>query len=317
MSRSTIPKPPHGSLEWLRIRHRDEVGLPVVSASEAAAVHGMHRFKSKYGLAMDKLADEPEVTETNRAMDRGNRLEPVIIEWAADDLGIELVSPPIMYQCQDGFASMVATLDAVDAKSPVAMPEVVVEIKTYNREWSPANMPAYWWFQGVQQAICAGVDTIHWAIFDNTLDLHIHEQHVDAEDKEMHIEAVGQFCKQVSTGTIPSDWQASYSEVASHARDNDAVADLTDHASVIYALQEVQAEKRELNDREDELKAKLGIILDGCESGVIGNKEVVTWKQRSRTSFDAKRFAAEQPDLHAQYQTSSSYRVMSLKGGNK
>ena len=317
MSRSTIPKPPHGSLEWLRIRHRDEIGMPVVSASEAAAVHGMHRFRSKYGLAMEKLSPEPEVTETNRAMERGNRLEPVIIEWAGDDLGIELVSPDLMYQYQDGIASMVATLDAVDADSPLAVPDVVVEIKTYNREWSPANMPPYWWFQGVQQAICAGVDTIHWAIFDNTLDLHIHEQHVDAEDKEMHIEAVGQFCKQVSTGTIPSDWQASYSEVASHARDNDAVADLTDHAGVIYALQEVQAEKRELNDREDELKAKLGIILDGCESGVSGNKEVVTWKQRSRTSFDAKRFAAEQPDLHAQYQTSSSYRVMSLKGGNK
>ena len=132
MSRTTIPKPPHGSLEWLRIRHRDEVGLPVVSASEAAAVHGMHRFKSKYGLAMEKLADEPEVTETTRAMDRGNRLEPVIIDWASDDLGIDLVSPELMYQYQGGFASMVATLDAINAIGPAAHPEIVVEIKTYN-----------------------------------------------------------------------------------------------------------------------------------------------------------------------------------------
>ena len=112
MSRTTVPKPPHGSLDWLRIRHRDEVGLPVVSASEAAAVHGMHRFKSKYGLAMEKIAAEPEVTETTRAMDRGNRLEPVIIDWASDDLGIDLVSPQLMYQYQGGFASMVASQHA-------------------------------------------------------------------------------------------------------------------------------------------------------------------------------------------------------------
>ena len=317
MSRTQVPKPPHGSLEWLRIRHRDEVGLPVVSASEAAAVHGMHRFKSKYGLAADKLAPEPEVTETNRAMERGNRLEPVIIEWAADDLGIELVSPSIMYQYHDGFASMVATLDAVDAKSPLAMPDVVVEIKTYNREWSPAHMPAYWWFQGVHQAVCAGVDTIHWAIFDNTLDLHIHEQHVEMEDKEMHIAAVREFCKQVSTGTIPSDWQATYAEVSAHALDKDGTIELDDHIQLIDSLRELQAEKKQLNDREDELKAQLGIVLDGCDSGTVDGKEVVTWKQRARTSFDAKRFKQDHPDLHDQYQNSSTYRVMSVKGGNK
>jgi predicted phage-related endonuclease len=317
MSRTTVPKPPHGSLEWLRIRHRDEVGLPVVSASEAAAVHGMHRFKSKYGLAMEKIADEPEVTETTRAMDRGNRLEPVIIDWASDDLGIDLVSPDLMYQYQGGFASMVATLDAINAVGPAAHPEIVVEIKTYNREWSPANMPPYWWFQGVHQAVCAGVDVIHWAIFDSTLDLHIHEQHVGEDDKELHIAAVGEFCKQVSVGVIPEDWQATYAEVAAHAPANEGAIELDEHIQLIDSLREVQAEKKQLNDREDELKARLGIVLDGRESGTIDGREVVTWKHRSRTSFDAKRFAAEQPDLHHQYQTSSSYRVMNIKGGSK
>jgi len=82
-------------------------------------------------------------------------------------------------------------------------------------------------------------------------------------------------------------------------------------------LREVQAEKRELTDREDELKAQLGIVLDGRESGTIDGREVVTWKQRSRTSFDAKRFAQEQPGLHHQYQISSTYRVMNIKGGSK
>jgi predicted phage-related endonuclease len=178
-------------------------------------------------------------------------------------------------------------------------------------------MPAYWWFQGVHQAVCAGVDTIHWAIFDNTLDLHIHEQHVEMEDKEMHIAAVGEFCKQVSTGTIPSDWQATYAEVSAHALDKEGTIELDDHIQLIDSLRELQAEKKQLNDREDELKAQLGIVLDGCDSGTVDGKEVVTWKQRARTSFDAKRFKQDHPDLHDQYQNSSTYRVMSVKGGNK
>jgi hypothetical protein len=50
-----------------------------------------HRFKTKYALAAEKLAAEPEVTETNRAMERGNRLEPVILQWVADEIGEQIV----------------------------------------------------------------------------------------------------------------------------------------------------------------------------------------------------------------------------------
>jgi len=121
----------------------------------------------------------------------------------------------------------------------------------------------------------------------------------------------------VSVGVIPEDWQASYAEVSAHAPDNDGAAPLDDHIQLIESLREVQAEKKELTDREDELKAQLGIVLDGRESGTIDGKEVVTWKQRARTSFDGKRFQQDHPDLYGQYQTSSTYRVMSVKGGSK
>jgi len=49
----------------------------------------------------------------------------------------------------------------------------------------------------------------------------------------------------------------------------------------------------------------------------VDGATAVTWKQQSRQSFDGKRFAAEHPDLHKQYQTSSTYRVLRLAGGSK
>jgi hypothetical protein len=108
---ATIIKPLHGSMEWLKLRHRDDTGWPVVSASDAAAVHGEHRFKTKYGLGIDKLADEPVVTETNRAMERGNRLEATLLNWVGDEIGERVFHPDRMYVFQERGASMVATLD--------------------------------------------------------------------------------------------------------------------------------------------------------------------------------------------------------------
>ena len=113
MSRSTVPKPEHGSLEWLRLRHRDSIGYPVVSASESAAVHSEHRFKTKYALGAEKLDAEPVVTEQNRAMERGTRLEPVLLKWVSDEIKRPVVEPVVMYTYATKDASLIATLDGV------------------------------------------------------------------------------------------------------------------------------------------------------------------------------------------------------------
>jgi predicted phage-related endonuclease len=317
---ATIIKPLHGSMEWLKLRHRDDTGWPVVSASDAAAVHGEHRFKTKYGLGIDKLADEPTVTETNRAMERGNRLEATLLNWVGDEIGERVFNPDRMYVFQERGASMVATLDGYIGNNPF-LPDAIVEIKTYSGVFDPDGdygdgygpLPAYWHWQGVQQSLCCDTDEVIWGVFDSTLDLKIYRQYVTEVDRGRHIAAVADFCRNIAVGFLPDDWQANYNDFASKPV-SEHVADLTDLSSVIAQLREVQAEKRELNDREDELKASLAAAMDGATVGTVDGQEVVTWKQQSRISFDAKRFASEHPDLHKQYQTSSTFRVMRTKG---
>jgi predicted phage-related endonuclease len=322
VKRTTVPKPEHGSIDWLKLRHRDETGWPVVTASEAAAVHAEHRFKTKYGLAVDKLAAEPEVTETNRAMERGNRLEPVILQWVADEIADDVYTPEVMYKCESGGAVMMATLDGVVGNEQ--HPDLVVEIKTYNRTFDVDSdlegygpLPAYWYWQGVHQAVCAGVDQVLWGVFDATLDLKLYTQHVSETEKGRHIARVADFCRHLAVGIIPDEWEKTYEDVAKASPVGDTPADLTGHESLIAQLAAVQAEKKQLSDREDELKTELAMALDGATVGQVAGNTVVTWKQQSRQSFDAKRFAAEHPDLHKQYQTSTSFRVLRLAGGSK
>lgn len=318
MGRTTIPKPVHGSLEWLQARHRSDDGRPIISASEAAACHGEHRFTTKYQLGVNKLQAEPVVTETTAAMERGNRLEPVLIEWVADLLGVALVSPDVMYRYDADGILMSATLDAI-AGNP-SDPELVVEIKTYNRVFDPTAdlegygpLPAYWYWQGVQQAMCAGVDSIVWGVFDSQLKLHLYNQEVSSYARLAHKDAVYQFLEVIRHGDVPGDWAQTYEDVKHIPAAPGETADLADVRQQIAELAEVQTEMKTLKAREDHLRAVICAELGTATVGLIDGNEVVTWKAQVRKSFDTKRFEAEHPELAAEYQTETAFRVLRSK----
>jgi len=322
MQRTTIAKPEHGSIEWLKLRHRDETGWPVVSASDAAAVHGEHRFKTKYALAAEKLLPEPPVTEQNRAMERGTRLEPVILEWVADELGEQIATPELMYTMSSNGAVMVATLDGVIGDE--TSPDKVVEIKTYGKHFDAdadlegyGPLPAYWYWQGVHQATCADVEEVVWGVFDASLDLHIYVQHVSSDEKGKHVERVADFCRHLAVGLILPEWEHTYEDLSRNARVNDKAVNLDQHQQLLVQLMSVQAEKKGLTEREDELKAELATLLDGATTGTVGGATAVTWKQQSRSGFDQKRFASEHPELYDEYKTSSTFRVLRFVKGNQ
>jgi predicted phage-related endonuclease len=319
MQRTTIPKPEHGSIEWLRLRQRDETGYPVVSASEAAAVHSEHRYKTKYALAADKLAAEPEITETNRAMERGTRLEPVILQWVSDEIGEEVYAPEVMYSVTSGGASLIATLDGIVGEQD--NPKRVVEIKTYNREWDETAdidghgpLPAYWFWQGVHQAACAGVDEVLWGIFDSTLDLHLYIQKMDESIIGKHVGRVSDFCRHIASGNIPSEWEHTYEDLAKTLPVDKNSREIDSQFNLLSQLRQVQGQKKQLSDLEDELKAEIALALGGATTGTIDGNVAVTWKQQSRSGFDSKRFASEHPELYSQYQSTNTFRVLRLKG---
>jgi hypothetical protein len=312
-----IRKPRHGSTEWLMLRHKDENGNPVISASDAAAVHGEHRFKTRHQLFAEKLAPEPPVSITNEAMDRGNRLEPTIRNWAGDKLDCRLVEPSYMYAIEHDGSPMIATLDAVDEwsyENDPTQPKLVVEIKTYNREWD-GTLPRYWYWQGVQQALCANVSAITWAVFDSTLSLHLYEQPVSQEEKLEHIRAVQDFVFWLRLGEPNPEWPASYDDIQiSFPEARGEVVDITPHAHLLAELRDVQFQKKELGVIEDELKAKIAVLLGDADTGVVDGEPVVTWKNQSRSSFDGKALLKKHPDIYEEFTKISSFRVLRVKG---
>jgi len=50
-----IPKPTHGSLEWLTVRHRDDAGNVTFGASETGALMGVSEYTTLADLCISKL----------------------------------------------------------------------------------------------------------------------------------------------------------------------------------------------------------------------------------------------------------------------
>jgi predicted phage-related endonuclease len=130
-----------------------------------------------------------------------------------------------------------------------------------------------------------------------------------------HVGRVSDFCRHIATGIIPDEWEHTYEDIAKALPVDEESREIDEYEALISQLRVVQAEKKDVLAREDELKAELGLALDGSTAGTIGGNLAVTWKQQSRSGFNQKRFASEHPDLYSQYQTSNTFRVLRLLGG--
>jgi predicted phage-related endonuclease len=70
--------------------------------------------------------------------------------------------------------------------------------------------------------------------------------------------------------------------------------------------------KRKLPLVEEQIKGEIAMLLGDAEYGSVDGTQVVTWKNSTRTSFDAKQFEAEHPALYAKFKKTSKFRTMRI-----
>lgn len=313
MTTSTIKKPLHGSQEWLNIRWKNEKNQARISASVAAVVHNEHQYKTPADLAMELLNENPPMpTETNEAMERGNRLEPTLIDWLGDLLMVQVETPKVMYTYDVPGVRLIATLDGVTADG------IPIEVKTSRKIWSGV-LPREWYWQGVQQAICTGADRIEWGVLDGNLEFHKHTQIVSSDEKGIHLAACAKFLGAIDNGFLPENAHLNYSHIETMypVQEPKTVELDAEGLSLVNDLIEVRATQKALQLQEDDIKASLGGILKNCDTGVLNGKTLITWKTQARTSFDSKKFELDHPVLANKYKKQTEYKTMKTMKGDK
>jgi len=307
--RNKIPKPTHGSPEWLALRWRNEEGRARISASVAAAVHNEHPYTSAGALALELLADQPpQPKEMNDAMVRGNSLEPGIRDWAATLKGTPLFEPEYMVTFDDDGVRLIATLDAEDIAGKI------YEIKTSRRRWTGV-LPRHWYWQGVHQAICAGVHEITWVIMDSSLQIYFHTQVITSDEMGQHIEACRNFLAQIDMGMVPDGAAFDYETVQNahpDAEPGKSVELDEEHAELLRQYATLKQAVEEMTDAMDGTKAKICKFMGDAELAKVDGLVVCRWKTSTRSSLDSKKLEADHPTLAARYKKQSQYRTFTI-----
>lgn len=311
MNRYTIPKSPDRA-KWLAARWATPTGEKRVTASAAAVVHGQHKFISVADYAIELSAPTaPTGDEANDAMMRGTNMQPVLAKWGGEIKGVTITEPDVLYCYDEPGVRLLATIDGVDESG------VVYEIKTF-RGYFDGTLPAHWLWQGIQQAICADVPSIEWIIFDSSLEIQFHTQHVSSDERQEHISACRKFLGYIDAypdmQILPPDAILSYENVTTlNPRGVDKTVELPETAmATLERLALAKAQIKEGEAAENLCKAELGQLLGDAEYGEIGGHPVISWKTSSRTSFDQKAFGAAHPALLEKFKKTAPVRTMRI-----
>ena len=306
---STIPKEPHSSQPWLNQRFWNEKLEKRITGSQAAAIHGEHKYTTPADYAVELLADTPPVPkEQNDAMRRGTILEGPLMGWAGEILGDFIVEPNEMFCYEEPGVRLMSTMDG---RSTVT--GKFYELKTYNKRWT-GQLSRTWYWQGVQQAICTGSHEIHWIIFDSDLQLQFHTQTVTSDEKQLHIEAARKFLGFIDMGMMPDIADPTYDNASTlypEGYGNTVVLGHEVYAS-LERLAQAREQKKQAEAVEELIKGELAMLLQDAEYGAIDGTQVVSWKNSSRTSFDTKRFEQEHPALAEKFKKTSTFRTMRI-----
>ena len=304
----TIPKPTHGSQDWLNLRWANKKGEKRITASVAAAIHGEHKYTTPADLAVELLAATPPVPkEQNDAMRRGTILEGPLMGWAGEILNETITEPAELYCFEDSGVRLMSTMDGRSLNGKF------YELKTYNKRWT-GQLSRTWYWQGVHQAICTGSNEINWIIFDSDLQLQFHTQTVTSDEKQIHIEAARKFLGFIDMGMMPDVADPTYDNAASlypEGYGNTVVLGHEVYAS-LERLAQAREQKKQAESVEELIKGELAMLLQDAEYGAIDGTQVVSWKNSKRTSFDTKKFEAEHPALAEKFKKTSTFRTMRI-----
>jgi putative phage-type endonuclease len=301
--------------EWLAARRQG------VGASEVAAVIGVSPYQGPLHVWLDKLGVLGDVD--NDAMEWGRRLEgPVVRKFADEHPELNVTPAPGFFAAADdpwrratpdGIAEGEHGPELVEAKTGMTYGDA--------EQWGEPGtdeVPLSYLCQVTWACDVMGLDRWHLPVL--LLDRRDYREYRGEFDPEFAVilrTRVGAFWRDNVLGGVEpaADGLPDTTEVLNRryqAADRDVSVDLPREAltwAEVYRINhEAIAERKRVKDEAGNLLRQK--LADGeAAVGMVDGEEVVTWRRPKPTTvdrFNEKRFAAEHPDLYAQYVTTET-----------
>ncbi len=297
----TIPKPAD-RVAWLQARHS------YLTASDVATLYSAHPYRTLADVAVDKLGPPPrEDNEPTDAMDRGNRLEPVLLDWFGDQHGVKVITPDVLYVN----GRLLATLDG----EIVGNDDELVEAKSTSQRWEEPPEHVRW--QIVAQCAASG-RRAGWCVWLDS-SMRLQEQLIVPDPAEIAdvLERSAAFMAFIDLGMTPEGVELRAEHIAAMYPEPDEGSTVElDNLGFCEVVAWEQCRQVRLAAEKAEADAKdvVARLLLDHEGARYDGRLVATWKAVARQSLDTKALKAAEPDLVEKFTRAVSVRTLRATG---
>lgn len=292
--------------EWLKLRSQ------YIGGSDAAAVVGLNSFSSPYSLWAEKTGRIPGFVG-NLATEVGTFLEEFVAQKFAQETGKKV------RKCNHSFFNSKYPFAIANIDREVIGEDAGLEIKTTDslnlKKFKGGEYPAHYYCQCVHYMAVTGKKRWYLAVLIGNKEFKWFTIERDEDEIAALMTAEKDFWYLVKNGIPPLvDGTRASSEALSdvYASHNGFTVDITAFDPDLERYQALKERAKELQTEADEIANRVKLFIGTMEKG-DSEKFRVSWSTQSRSTFDHKRFAKDNPDIDlSEYFKTSSSRVFRL-----
>ena len=291
-----------------------------LGASETPVVLGLSPYsmtpRDIYWRKVADIEDEP-----TKAQARGHWLEDSLLDWAAEQLGAGIVRNQFRVLHEgDGAEILSATHDALMQAKPEGLEAKVVgrwnpEYADWGEEGTD-QIPASIVIQVQQQMLVSGLEVVWLPVAIETTGLERRMYRVPRDEELIglfRVPAVEWWRRHVVSRVVPGDDPTPPMAVLKRLnRIEGSVVDLDAAvAELIESREQVKAEIKAVEERDEALKCRIIEALGEAEAGRLPDGRLVTYKeQRSSPSVNLSALKLLHPDLYTELVTQGTHRTL-------
>lgn len=293
--------------DWLM--HRKNA----VGGSDASTVVGLNPYSSAYELWADKLGRIPP-KEENEAMRLGHDLEEYVARRFTEKTGKRVRRKnAIIYNEQYPFAH--ANVDRLIVGENAGLECKTTSVLNLSK-FRDGEYPATYYVQCQHYMMVTGKPKWYLAVLVLGRGFLWFEINRNEEDIAALADAEKDFWEYVKTKTEPPvDSSKSCSDTLGviYSDSRPDTIDISAYRMELLRREKLTAKIKEFETERDAIDNELKAFMCEAETGET-NGYKVTWKPQTRRTFDAKRFAADNPDIDLSgYYKTSTTRIFKIR----
>jgi putative phage-type endonuclease len=284
-----------------------------LGGSEALAYCGKDPRCSPLQLYLRKIGEAGARPEDDARQEWGHRLEPVVRDWLAEEIGREIVVPT-QTLVHPSMPFMMGNLDGVSD-------DVGIEIKTGDKfmsqefgEIESDDVPIRYVLQVTHYMVVTGFRRFHIGALLGGNDARHYIVDYDPELGDMLVARAKAFWRHVEMREPPAVVNLHDADKRWPKSSEHAVIATPGVVLAIEELKALRAEEKAVGAKADAAELTLKTYMGDADTLTdAAGRRLASWKTQSRDALDTKALTEAYPDIAAQFRKVSSFRTFRVK----